>query len=192
MKAVRFFIIIIFVLGVNSSYSQNIIEKQEVNDSISWSGCLLFYGGQFYFYPNIRSSQMPMILSNNSSLLSFQLKFICYTFLHKSDLNFYFSTIETQNGIQWHSELQRIHFADVEIKFKTDFLLLEDEVIKQAAIVNNKLVHIKFIGSISGAIIDIVGDKNESINSLFIEDTRSFAPYVLNFDCDENSEDKNE
>lgn len=194
MKAIRFLIIIISVLGVNisSSYSQNTIEKQEVNDSISWSGCLLFYGGQFYFYPNISSSQMPMILSNNSSLLSFQLTFICYTFLHKSDLNFYFFTIETQNGSQWHSELQRIHFTDVEIKFKTDYLLLEDKVMKQAAIINNELVHIKFMGSISGAIIDIVGKKNKSGNSLFIEDTKSFAPGVLRFDCGEDSQDKSD
>lgn len=194
MKAIRFLIIIIFVLGVNinSSYSQNTIEEQEVNDSISWSGCLLFYGGQFYFYPNISSSQMPMILSNSSSLLSFKLTFICNQFLLKSDVNFYFSTNETQNGSQWHSELQRIHFADVEIKFKTGYLLLEDKVMKQAAIINNELVHIKFMGSISGAIIDIVGDKNESGNSLFIEDTRSFAPGVLNFDCGEDSQDKSD
>lgn len=195
MKAMRFFIIIIFVLGVNvnSAYSQNTIEKQEVDDSISWSGCLLFYGGQFYFYPNIQSSQIPLILSNNSSLLSFQLTFICNQFLFKSDLNFYFSTIETEkNHPQSHLVWHRIHFADVEMKFKTKHLLLEDEVIKQAAIINNELVHIKFIGSIYGAIIDVVGEKNESGNSLFIEDTRSFTPGVLRFDCDDNSQDKNE
>jgi len=181
------------VLGVNisSSYSQNLIEEQEVSDSISWSGSLLFSGGQFYFYPNIHTSQIHRILSNNSSLLSFQLKFICYTFLHKSDLNFYFSTNETEKNYLHPNLVQhRIHFADVEIKFKTDYLLLEDEVMKQDAIINNELVYIKFIGSISGAIIDIVGKKNESGNSLFIEDTKSFVPGVLHFDCGEDSQDK--
>ncbi|GAA0874366.1 hypothetical protein GCM10009118_07740 [Wandonia haliotis] len=195
MKAIRFLIIIIFVLGVNinSSYSQNTIEEQEVNDSISWSGCLLFYGGQFYFYPNISSSQMPMILSNSSSLLSFKLTFICNQFLFKRDLDFYFSTIETEknhpkSNLVWH----RIHFTDVEIKFKTDYLLLKDKVMKQTAIINNELVYIEFVGSIYGAIIDIVGKKNKSGNSLFIEDTKSFAPGVLRFDCGEDSQDKSD
>ena len=195
MKAIRFFIIIIFVFRVNanSAYSQNTAEKQVVNDSISWSGCLLFYGGQFYFYPNTQSSQIHIILSNNSSLLSFQLTFICNQFLFKSDLNFYFSTIETEKyHPQSHLVWQRIHFADVEIKFKTKHLLFEDEIFKQAAIINNELVHIKFIGSIYGAKIDIVGEKKESGNYLFIEDTRSFTPGVLRFDCGDNFEDKNE
>lgn len=195
MKAIRFLIIIIFVLGVNinSSYSQNTVEKQEVNDSITWSGSLLFSGGQFYFYPNVQSSQIPVILSNDSSLLSFKLTFICNQFLLKSDVNFYFSTNETRkNYLDSNLVRHRVHFADVEIKFKTDYLLLEDKVMKQAAIINNELVYIEFIGSIYGAIIDIVGKKNKSGNSLFIEDTKSFAPGVLRFDCGEDSQDKSD
>lgn len=180
-------------VNINSSYSQNSIKEQEVSDSISWSGSLLFSGGQFYFYPNVQSSQIPAILSNDSSLLSFKLTFICNQFLLKSEVNFYFSTNETRkNYLDSNLVRHRVHFADVEIKFKTDYLLLEDKVMKQAAIINNELVYIEFVGSIYGAIIDIVGRKNKSGNSLFIEDTRSFAPGVLRFDCGEDSQDKSD
>src|SRR5690554_2351930 len=119
-----FFILLLLTLFSFKSSSADGEYVKEINKKEVLTGCLLLYGGEFYFYPNIKIKDFKNIFSKKKFFAGFVLSDICSDFIQKDNYDVFFSTMNTDNkkdrkSTRLNSSHVRISYAVFCLKKKT-------------------------------------------------------------------------
>src|SRR5690554_6917362 len=185
-----FFILLLLTLFSFKSSSADGEYVKEINKKEVLTGCLLLYGGEFYFYPNIKIKDFKNIFSKKKFFAGFVLSDICSDFIQKDNYDVFFSTMNTDNKNPKLDKWNRIHYSEVELYFELCNIKLKDKVYpayNQYIIIDGEVITLNVLGTIFNSSIHTSIILEENGNPIFKEDTERFNPRVLRFDCS-NSE----
>jgi hypothetical protein len=183
------FIVVIFLVSSSfTNLNSTIIENKIVpalNEETTLTGCLLFYGTSFYFYPNTSLEDVKNIFSNDYDYFGILLKGVCDDFINHENYDIYFSTLSTNNTFQ-ADNLNRIHFSEIDIQFEFTNLKLNSNiypVYNQDVIMNHESIILNIMATIINPSIKPRKILEQKGNLKFREDTEFFTPGTLRFDC---------